>query len=460
MQTECGADLLGFAPVEGRKVVAGFDGGTMTSDAGAMLLGATDAQIGLVERFAACFTDYRDAGLVEHTVRGLVGQRVFGIALGHEDLVDHDQLRHDPVMAVLGGKLEARRADCAPLAGKSTLNRLELSREQPTRYHKISYEAMAIEELFVDLFLDAHAAAPVQITLDLDATDDPLHGQQEGRFFHGYYDTYCYLPLYVFCGRHLLVAKLRPANIDASAGSVEEVARIVAQIRRRWPKVRILLRADSGFAREALMTWCENNSVDFLFGLAKNARLNAEIEPELAAAQEQSQKTGKPARRFKDFNWRTRKSWSRERRVVAKAEWTGGEANPRFVVTSLAREEHEARHLYEKLYCARGEMENRIKECQLDLYADRTSAHTMRANQLRLWFASMAYVLINALRRIGLAHTQFARASCGTIRLKLLKIGALVRTSVRRIKLAMPSAFPHQAEYRAAHAALAAAAMA
>jgi hypothetical protein len=295
---------------------------------------------------------------------------------------------------------------------------------------------------------------PPQITLDLDATDDPLHGQQEGRFFHGYYDTYCYLPLYVFCGRHLLAAKLRPANIDASAGSIEEVARIVAQIRRRWPKVRILLRADSGFAREALMAWCEHNGVDFLFGLAKNARLNAAIELELAAAQEQSQKTGKPARRFKDFGWRTRKSWSRERRVVAKAEWTGGEANPRFVVTSLTREEHEARHLYEKLYCARGEMENRIKECQLDLYADRTSAHTMRANQLRLWFASMAHVLISALRRLGLAHTQFARASCGTIRLKLFKIGALVRTSVRRIKLAMPSAFPHQAEYAAAYTAL------
>jgi hypothetical protein len=460
MQTECSADLFGFAPVEGRRVVAGFDGGSMTSEAGAMLLGATERQIRLIERFAGCFTDYRYADLIEHSVRGLVGQRVFGIALGHEDLNDHDQLRHDPVMALLGGKLKARRADCAPLAGKSTLNRLELSREQPTRYHKISYEATAIEGLFVDLFLDAHAAPPPQITFDLDATDDPLHGEQEGRFFHGYYDTYCYLPLYVFCGRHLLAAKLRPANIDASAGSIEEVARIVAQIRRRWPKVRILLRADSGFAREALMAWCENNGVDFLFGLAKNARLNAEIEPELAAAQEHSQKTGKPARRFKDFRWRTRKSWSRERRVVAKAEWTGGAANPRFVVTSLAREEHEAGHLYEKLYCARGEMENRIKECQLDLYADRTSAHTMRANQLRLWFASMAYVLISALRRIGLAHTQFARASCGTIRLKLLKIGAMVRTSVRRIKLAMPSAFPHQAEYHAAHAALAAAATA
>jgi hypothetical protein len=457
MPTECSADLFGFTPVEGRKVVAAFDGGQMTSEAGAMLLGATDQHIRLIERFAGCFTDYRDAALVEHRVPSLVGQRVFGIALGYEDLIDHDQLRHDPVMAVLGGKLAAKRADCAPLAGKSTLNRLELSRQEPTRYHKISYDTAGIEALFVDLFVDTPAAPPAQITLDLDATDDPLHGQQEGRFFHGYYDSYCYLPLYVFCGRHLLAAKLRPANIDASAGSVEEIARIVGQIRQRWPKVRILLRAASGFAREVLMAWCEKNGVDFLLGLAKNRRLVGEIEGELAAAQEQSQRTGKSARRFKDFAWRTRNSWSRERRVVAKAEWTGGEANPRFVVTSLAREEHQARHLYEKLYCARGEMENRIKECQLDLYADRTSAHTMRANQLRLWFASMAYVLICALRRIGLRHTQFARAACGTIRLKLLKIGALVRTSVRRIKLAMPSAFAYQAEYIAAHAALTAA---
>jgi len=454
MQTECSADLFGFARVEGRAVVAGFDGGRMTSDAGAMLLGATDRAIGLIERFAGCFTDHRAAELVEHTVARLVRQRVVGIALGYEDLIDHDQLRHDPVMAVLGGKLEAKRSDCAPLAGKSTLNRLELSRAEPSRYHKISYDAALIEAVFVDVFLDAHTAPPAQIILDLDATDDPLHGHQEGRFFHGYYDTYCYLPLYVFCGRHLLVSKLRPADIDASAGSVEEVARIVARIRQRWPGVRILLRADSGFAREALMAWCENNAVDFLFGLARNTRLVDAIKAELAEAAEHSRQTGKSARRFKDFAWTTRDSWSRERRVVAKAEWTEGQANPRFVVTSLSREEHEARHLYEKLYCGRGEMENRIKECQLDLYADRTSAKTMRANQLRLWFASMAYVLLCALRRIGLADTQFARASCGTIRLKLLKIGALVRTSVRRIKLAMPSAFPYQAEYRAAHAAL------
>jgi hypothetical protein len=449
-------DLFGFAPVAGRAVVAGFDGGKMTSDAGAVLLGATDRTIGLIERFAGCFTDHREADLIEHKVAALVGQRVFGLALGYEDLIDHDELRHDPVMAILAGKLEARRPNCAPLAGKSTLNRLERSPTEPSRYHKISYEAAKIEGLFVDLFLDAHAAPPPQIILDLDATDDPLHGHQEGRFFHGYYDNYCYLPLYIFCGRHLLAAKLRPANIDASAGSVEEASRIVTQIRRRWPAVRIMLRADAGFAREGLMTWCENNRVDFLFGLARNSRLVGEIAAELAAAAELSQRTGQPARRFKDFAWRTRDSWSCERRVIAKAEWTKGEPNPRFIVTSLTREEHQARHLYEKLYCARGEMENRIKECQLDLYSDRTSTHTMRANQLRLWFASIAYVLVCALRRIGLAHTQFAKASCGTIRLRLLKIGALVGTSVRRIKLAMPSAFPYQAEYRAAHAALAA----
>src|SRR5437762_3878251 len=340
MQTECTPDMFGFEAVEGRQVIAAFDGGAITSDAGALLLGATDRAIRMVDRLASCFVDRRSQAQVEHSVATLVGQRIFAIALGYEDLNDHETLRHDPLMAVLAGKLEARRADCAAVAGKSTLNRLELSKPEPSRYHKISYDAEAVDRLFVDLFLDAHRTAPTQITLDLDATDDPLHGQQEGRFFHGYYKSYCYLPLYIFCGRHLLCAKLRPANIDASAGSIEEVARIVARIRQRWPKVRILLRADSGFAREALMAWCENNAVDFLFGLAKNSRLVGEIEAELAAAAEQSRRTEKPARRFKDFTWQTRKSWSRERRVVAKAEWTGGEANPRFVVTSLAREEH------------------------------------------------------------------------------------------------------------------------
>lgn len=429
----------------------------MTSDAGALLLGATDRAIRLVDRFAGCFTDARDAGLIEHEVRTLVGQRVFGLALGYEDLNDHDQLRHDPLMAVLAGKLKARRKDCAPVAGKSTLNRLEHApKGAPTRYHKIGHDGAAIERLFVDLFLDSRRLPPDEIILDLDATDDPIHGHQEGRFFHGYYDGYCYLPLYIFCGDHLLAAKLRPANIDAAAGAGDEVARIVSQIRAKWPDVRIILRADSGFCREELMVWCEANTVDFLFGLARNARLVAEIAAELAEAEAESQKTGKPARRFKDFRWTTQKSWSRRRRVIGKGEWTQGEANPRFVVTSLAPEYGDGQTLYEAVYCARGEMENRIKECQLDLFADRTSTATMRANQLRLWFASMAYVLLAALRRIALVQTQFARASCGSIRLKLLKIGALVATSLRRVKIAMASGYPWQTEWREAYARLSA----
>jgi Transposase DDE domain group 1 len=305
MPTECNPALFEFAPVEGRRVVAGFDGGAITSDAGALLLGQADRAIGLTERFAACFTDARLAALVEHQVGTMVMQRVLGIALGYEDLNDHDELRYDPVMAVLAGKLEARRADCAPLAGKSTLNRMELSRPEATRYHKISYDAAAIEKRFVEVFLEAHRRAPEHIILDLDATDDPLHGHQEGRFFHGYYDCYCYLPLYVFCGRHLLAAKLRRSNIDASAGAVEEIARIIAQIRRRWPRVRILLRGDSGFAREALMAWCEANRVDYLFGLARNERLEAAIAAELVAASVESLQTGKSARRFRDFSYAT-----------------------------------------------------------------------------------------------------------------------------------------------------------
>lgn len=454
MPTDCNPKLFEFAPVEGRRVVAAFDGGAITSDAGALLLGEADRAIRLSERFASCFTDVRVPELVEHSVGALVMQRVIGIALGYEDVNDHDELRHDPVLAVLAGKLQARRSDCAPLAGKSTLNRLELSRPEPTRYQKISHDTAKIETLFVDLFLEAHRHAPEQIILDLDATDDPLHGQQEGRFFHGYYDCYCYLPLYIFCGRHLLAAKLRRSNIDGAAGAIEEVARIVTQIRRRWPRVRILLRGDSGFAREALMAWCEANRADFLFGMARNERLVEKIRDELILATADSIRSGKPARRFKDFTYATLESWSRSRRVIGKAEVTGGDANPRFVVTSLKPAEVGGQHLYEKIYCARGDMENRIKECQLDLFGDRTSTATMRANQLRLWFAALAYVLLCALRRIGLAYTQFAEATCGTIRLKLLKLGALVGTSVRRIKLAMPSACPYQNEFSLAHSRL------
>jgi hypothetical protein len=451
MPTQCSRDLFGYEVVEGRRVVAAFDGGEVTSEAGALLLGATDRAIGLVDRFATCFADGRAQAQIEHSVAAMVAQRVFGIALGYEDLIDHDQLRHDPVLAALAGKLVARRKDCAPLAGKSTLNRLEHAPAGPSRYHKIGHDAAAIEELFVALFLEAHKTPPKRVVLDLDATDDPLHGHQEGRFFHGFYDCYCYLPLYVFCGRHLLAAKLRRSNIDASAGAVEEVARIVGQIRVRWPGVEILLRADSGFAREELMAWCEANDVDYLFGLARNDRLVGAIAADLAVAEQESLATGRPARRFANLAWRTLDSWSRSRRVVAKAEHLPKGANPRFVVTSLRAAEIDARSLYEDVYCARGEVENRIKEQQLDLFADRTSAATMRANQLRLWFASMAYVLLDALRRIGLCHTQFAVATCGTIRLKLLKIGAQVRISVRRIKVAMASACPYQIEYHLAY---------
>ena len=439
MPTDCSAERFVFAPVDGRAVVAAFDGGTITSDAGALLLGATDRAIGLVRRFAACFVDQRSAEQVEHTLQTLVGQRVFALALGYEDLVDHDTLRHDPVLAAVTGKLSARRSGCAPLAGKSTLNRLEHAPAgAATRYHKVGHDGAAIERLFVDLFLDAHRAPPSEIVLDLDATDDPIHGAQEGRFFHGYYGCYCYLPLYVFCGDQLLAAKLRRSNIDASAGAVEEVERIVGQIRARWPGVRIVLRADSGFAREALMVWCEANGVDYVLGLARNPRLVGAIAAELAMARGEAEQTGKAARRFKDFHYQTLDSWSQKRRVVGKAEQLVGSsgepgANPRFVVTSLSPEAWAAQMLYERLYCARGEMENRIKECQLDLFADRTSTKAMRSNQLRLWFAAMAYVLVEALRRIALPATRLAQATAGTIRLKLLKIGALVRVSVRRV---------------------------
>jgi Transposase DDE domain group 1 len=361
MPTECSAPQFEFGVVEGRRVVAAFDGGAVTSDAGALLLGATDKAIGLIERFAGCFSDGRSRDRIEHELTTLVGQRVFGLALGYEDVLDHDWLRHDPVMAVLAGKLEARRPNCAPLAGKSTLNRLEHAPGgEPTRYHRIGHDAAAIEQLFVELFLDAHRKPPAQIILDLDATDDPLHGHQEGRFFHGYYDCWCYLPLYVFCGRHLLAAKLRRSNIDASAGAVEEIERIVRQIRARWRRAKILLRADSGFAREALMSWCERNRVDYVFGLARNARLEAEIAADLGHAEAVSRATGTAARAFKDFHWTTLDSWSRKRRVVAKAEWTRSGPNPRFIVTSLSAAAGDARRLYEDIYCARGEMENRM----------------------------------------------------------------------------------------------------
>jgi hypothetical protein len=445
-------ELQGFAA--GRRLVAAFDGGEIISDGGAVLVERADRRRSLVARFAACFADGRDADRVEHTVEELLRQRIFGIALGYEDLIDHDELRRDPLLAALVGKgdptgAERRQArdQGKALAGKSTLNRLEWSAAaegDSDRYRRVSLRPEAVERFFVDAFLDAHEAAPESITLDLDATDDPLHGAQEGRFFHGYYGCYCYLPLYVFAGSHLLCARLRRSSIDASSGAVEEIERIVGQIRERWPDVTILLRGDSGFARESLMRWCEDHGVDYVFGLARNARLEALLEPGLERAEALCAESGEPERVFEELRYRTLDTWSRERRVIGKAEILDRGPNPRFVVTSLAPGDVDAATVYERIFCARGEMENRIKEQQLYLFADRTSARRMAVNQLRLWLSSVAYLLLDEIRRTGLVGTALARARCDTIRLKLLKIGARVRISVRRIACSLASSYPYQ----------------
>ena len=461
METQCTPKQLEFLGLGRRRVVARFDGGAISSDGGALLLREVERRTGVMRRAAGCFIDHRNAAAVEHRVEELVAQRIVGLALGYEDLNDHDRLRHDPLLAAVVGKRDpsggsrARKADRGKaLAGKSTLNRLELTLADATaasRYKKIVAQPEALDALLVALFIEAHEQAPERIVIDADATDDPLHGQQEGRFFHGYYRSYCYLPLYLFCGEHLLCARLRPANIDGAAGTVEELERIVGQVRQAWPETQVVLRADSGFCREELMSWCEDNEVDYVLGLAKNARLNACIAEELAQAKARFEASGEAARVYKDFRYQTLKSWSRARRVVGKAEHLAKGANPRFVVTSLAAEDDDAKGLYETLYCARGEMENRIKEQQLMLFADRTSTATMRANQLRLYFSSLAYVLLHALRRLGLAGTSLARAQCDTIRLKLLKLGARVRITVRRLWVSFSESYPDAALFAAVY---------
>jgi hypothetical protein len=432
--------------------VADFDGGTLTSDGGALLLRQVDRRIQLLPRLARCFTDFRSPERIEHGVEQMLAQRVYGLALGYEDLNDHDQLRHDPLMNVLSGKRELRAA----LASKSTLCRLERTPDsdvEQQRYKKVRYDQQAIDRLLVQLFVESKPTAPSQIVIDLDFTDTPLHGHQQGRFFHGFYDHYCYLPLYIFCADQLLCVRLREANQDASAGSLEEIQRIVAQIREPWGEVRIVLRADSGFCREELMRWCEDNGVEYVFGLARNDRLRRRIDKALRKAATASQRSGKAARAYTEFRYRTLKSWSRHRRVVAKAEQIEGKQNPRYVVTSLKGDAWRPRELYEQLYCARGEMENRIKE-QLSLFADRMSAETMRANQLRLYLSAAAYVLVETLRRLALAGTSMARAQAQTIRLRLLKIGAQIRSSVRRVQLSLSSGYPWQKLFVHAWAAL------
>ena len=448
--TECIQETFSFAAHFSRRVAAAFTAGQVSSDGGALLLREVDRKIKLLGRLGSCFSDGRNQELVEHRLEEMLSQRIYALALGYEDLNDHEQLRTDPLFGLLSGRRELEE----PLAGKSTLNRLELvGRTQ--RYHKISYSAESIDRLLVDLYLEAHSVAPDEIVLDLDATDIPLYGHQPERFFHGYYDSYCYLPLYIFAGDQLLCARLRPANQDAAAGSLKEVERIVRQLRARWPHVKIVLRADSGFCREELMAWCEKeeNKVDYVFGLARNKRLRRIIGAPMQQAHVQYQSTGKAARVFTAFEYKTHKSWSQPRRVVAKAEHLDKGENPRFVVTSLTAEEWAAQDLYEKFYCARGEMENRIKE-QMYLFADRLSTDEMKGNQLRLYFSALAYTLVEALRRLGLKGTEWAQAQVDTIRRKLFKIGAMVRVSVRRVVLQMSSAYPWKHLYAAAFNAL------
>jgi hypothetical protein len=438
----------------GRRLVAAFDGGRISTEGGLPLLAAVERRTGLLARFAACFVDQRDPAYVEHPAERLVAQRVLGLVLGYEDLVDHDELRSDPLLAAvvgagdpLGRDRRQERDQGKPLAGKSTLHRLEwgaLETAEEDRYRRIAVDPEAVDRFFVDLFLDSYASPPEEIVLDLDATDVPLHGTQEGRFFHGYYGCYCYLPLYIFCGDHLLCARLRPSGIGASEGSVEELERIVEQIRAAWPEVPIVVRADSGFACEELMAWCETSEVDFVLGLARNARLELGLEPAFEKTEQLCAESGLPERVYDTWLHSTLQSWSRHRRVIGKAEITTHGPNPRFLVTSLPGD---PATIYERIYCARGEMENRIKEQQMCLFAGRASAHLMRVNQVRLWFSSVAYLLLAALRRLALAGSQMARARCDTIRLRLLKIGARVQVSVRRVRVALASACPYQAVF-------------
>jgi hypothetical protein len=439
--TECSELRFAFATEGRREIVAEFNGGAISSDGGAVLLGETDQKINLLPRFSGCFLDGRNPDLIEHSVEQMLAQRVYGLALGYEDLNDHEQLRNDPLLQVLADKAAPGQQ---ALAGKSTLNRLELGDGTPHRYKKITFWRDAIDDLLVDVFLEAHATTPEQIVLDIDTTDFAIHGEQEGRFYHGYYDHYCYLPLYVFADEHVLCACLRPSNIDPSAGSRKEIERIVKRIRALWPEVKIVLRGDSGFCREELMAWCEANQVDYVFGMARNPLLEKIVAGALEQARQQWEQTQQPARLFLEFEHETVSgTWSCRRRVVAKAEHIDGKSNPRFVVTSLGAAAGGAQQLYEDLYCARGDMENRIKE-QFMLFADRVSAASLRANQLRLYLSVMAYSLLCGLRRLGLRATQLANAQVGTIRLRLLKIGAQIRVTVRKVWVQMSSSFPLQ----------------
>ena len=452
MSTQCKDDVFS-CPLPGshgkRRIDVDFSGGTVTSDGGVLLLGLADERSDLIPRLAGCFEDFRSPLLTVHPVEAL--------ALGREDLNDHDRLRQDPAIGAVLGKTEPARSDCAPLAGKSTLNRLEPSATGAlaSKHRKIVADFDALDQLLVDLFLDSRSAPP-EIVLDLDSTDIPLYGEQEERFFHGYYREYCYMPLLVFCGRTPLLARLRSAAEDGAAGVEKDLARLVERIRARWPHTHIILRTDSGFCREPILAWCESAGVDYVIGLARNSRLQDRIAPAMRRSRSRAATTGRRSRRFRSFWWRTRTSWSRPRRV-AKAEVLPGsnrrqgKDNPRFLVTSLPTSTHPAQKLYEEFYCARGDAENRVKEHKLHLFSKRCSTNLFDANALRFLFATFACVLVERLR----AALKGERASPDTLRLRLLRIGGRVRKSVRRIHIALSSAFPDQHLFRHAWNALA-----
>jgi hypothetical protein len=455
MKTKCSLFLDRKQAKLKKNIALNFEGGNISSDGGLPLLSLVESKYSLFDRVAAAFSDFRDPDRITHSVRDLIAQRILAIALGYEDLNDHDSLSKDSLLACVVGKqdLSARQDQINLLASSSTLNRLELTSQkdfdQSHRYHKIRCNSEKLEKLFVDLFIESYESAPDEIILDLDHTDNPIHGKQEGRFFHGYYDCYCYLPLYVFCGEQLLVAKLRTSDGNPMRGVLEEMKRVIRHIRKHWPNTKIILRGDSGFCREQLMSWSEDQeNVSFVFGLARNNRLLDMIYEDLELAEIDYILTEKAQRRFVELEYKTRESWSCSRRVVAKAEHLEKGSNPRFIVTNLPKEEWPGKELYEETYCARGEMENKIKEQQLYLFADRTSAGKFEANQLRLWFSSLAYVLFSGLRRMGLKGTELEKARSDTIRLKLLKLGAQVKVTVRRLWLKLSSSYPFKELFR------------
>ena len=439
MNTQCNDQQLALQGFDKRKIIIKNDASVNSSDGGLLLLGKLEQRFGIIRQLAQCFTDSRESYRVKHSLPSLLTQRIFGIVQGYEDINDHEELRTDPLMQyVCSGNQELA-------AGKSTLNRLELGKEhdeiEGNRYSKINWDEDKIEDLFCQIFLDSFQSSPRNIILDFDATDIPLHGDQESKFFHGYYDHYCYLPLYVFSGEHLLAARLRPSKIDGCAGTEEILESLVKKIRARYPKVRIIFRGDSGFCRASILKCCEDLQIHYVVGLAKNPRLLEMIEPQLQEAETLHQSTRKSARVFTRLSYRTQKSWSRYRDVVAKAEHLEKGSNPRFVVTNIDTVSDKV--LYEKFYCGRGNMENRIKDQQLDLFADRTSSGWMSSNQLRLWFSAFAYVFFLLLKRFIPAGSSYRKNLPSTLRLKLLKVAAAVRVSVRRVSISLPKSFPY-----------------